>query len=174
MTNAENATLVVMAGLPGTGKSTLAKALAAELHGVVLDKDRIRAALFPPELIEYSTRQDDFCMDVLVQSAKYLIREAGVQWVFVDGRPFAHRGQLERVRQAAQEIACRLRIILCQCSDQTARERLAEPHPAANRTWELYQELKREFEPLLAAHLVINTERPLELCVADLREFLET
>jgi predicted kinase len=44
-----------MAGLPGTGKSTLARVLANDLGGVVLDKDVIRAALFPAALIEYSS-----------------------------------------------------------------------------------------------------------------------
>ncbi len=39
--------IVIMAGLPGTGKSTISRALAAESSGVVLDKDSIRAALFP-------------------------------------------------------------------------------------------------------------------------------
>ena len=38
--------IVIMAGLPGTGKSTLARALAQRLAGAVLDKDEIRAALF--------------------------------------------------------------------------------------------------------------------------------
>jgi len=37
-----------MAGLPGTGKSALSRALAAELGGTVIDKDHIRAALFDP------------------------------------------------------------------------------------------------------------------------------
>jgi predicted kinase len=56
--------LVVMAGLPGTGKSRLATGLAQALPGVILDKDRIRAALFPPEEIEYSLPQDNFCMQI--------------------------------------------------------------------------------------------------------------
>src|SRR5947209_2269421 len=45
--------LIAMAGLPGTGKSTLARQMARALSGVVLDKDVIRAALFPPALVEY-------------------------------------------------------------------------------------------------------------------------
>lgn len=165
-------TLVVMAGLPGTGKSTLATALAADFQGVVLDKDRIRAALFPADLIEYSTEQDDFCMEVLLQTAAYLVSNTGTRWVFVDGRPFARRKQLERVAQAAQEIGCRVRVVLCQCSDEIARQRLQEAHLAANRTWHLYQKLKKEFEPIQVEHRVIDTGQPLAVCVAAAREFL--
>jgi predicted kinase len=161
-----------MAGLPGTGKSTLATALASDLQGIVLDKDRIRAALFPPDLIEYSTQQDDFCMEVLLQTAAYLISKAGAQWVFIDGRPFARREHLQRVAQAAQDIGCRLRVILCQCSDETARQRLQEAHLAANRTWDLYHRIKEEFEPIQVEHRIIDTGLPMPLCVAAAREFL--
>ena len=39
--------LIAMAGLPGCGKTALAQRLAERLKAVVLDKDTIRAALFP-------------------------------------------------------------------------------------------------------------------------------
>ena len=61
--------LILMAGLPGTGKSTLSRALATDLGGIVIDKDQIRAALFSPPDIEYSTEQDDFCMAVMLKVA---------------------------------------------------------------------------------------------------------
>lgn len=54
-----------MAGLPGVGKSTLAGALATQFHAVVLDKDRVRAGLFPPSHVDYTPDQNDFCVDVM-------------------------------------------------------------------------------------------------------------
>jgi adenylylsulfate kinase-like enzyme len=53
-------TWVLLAGLPATGKSTLARALAERLEGAaVLDKDRVRAALFPGDMVDYTTEQDE-------------------------------------------------------------------------------------------------------------------
>jgi adenylylsulfate kinase len=52
--------LIAMAGLPGSGKSTLAARLEERLGAVVLDKDRVRAALFPPRVLDYSAAQDDW------------------------------------------------------------------------------------------------------------------
>jgi adenylylsulfate kinase-like enzyme len=45
---------VIMAGLPGTGKSTLSRNLADQLNGIVLDKDLVRDALFGENWTEYS------------------------------------------------------------------------------------------------------------------------
>jgi adenylylsulfate kinase len=46
--------LIAMAGLPGTGKSTLANALANALGAAVLNKDRVRAALFEVDPIYWT------------------------------------------------------------------------------------------------------------------------
>lgn len=87
--------LILMAGLPGTGKSTLSRAVAEEVGGTVLDKDVIRAALFPPNDIEYSTEQDEFVMRVMLKVAGYVFRKDPARYVFLDGRTFSRRYQLD-------------------------------------------------------------------------------
>ena len=69
-------TWVILAGLPGTGKSTLARALVEQLGGVVLDKDRVREALFSAPLTDYVREQDDLCMRAIFEAAAYLTRRA--------------------------------------------------------------------------------------------------
>jgi dephospho-CoA kinase len=54
--------LIALAGLPGTGKTTLAGHLAARLPGVVLDKDRIWACLFPPGVTSHMFRKRAFTL----------------------------------------------------------------------------------------------------------------
>ena len=78
--------MVLIAGLPGTGKSTLARELARRTSGRVLSKDEFRHAIFMPEEIEYSTRQDDFCQELMLQTAAYLLRQ-GDKKTFFSGRP---------------------------------------------------------------------------------------
>ncbi|HET8912562.1 MAG TPA: ATP-binding protein [Ktedonobacteraceae bacterium] len=163
--------LIAMAGLPGTGKSTLARLLANHLAGIILDKDTIRAALFPADLIEYSIRQDDFCMSVLFQVATYLLNNSPEQSVFVDGRPFSFSYQIAALDQLAAELKQPLKIIECTCSDETALQRLSKEskarstNPATNRDYALYLAVKARFEPIREPKLLVNTDEDLAHCL---------
>src|SRR6266404_4379961 len=96
--------LILMAGLPGTGKSTLCRALAGELGGTVIDKDHVRAALFDPKDIEYSTEQDEFCMRIMLKVAGYILRKEPSRRIFLDGRTFFRQYQLKRATGYATAI----------------------------------------------------------------------
>ena len=164
--------LIAMAGLPGTGKSTLAQNLAEACSGIVLNKDVIRAALFPIALIEYSTRQDDFCMSILFQVASYMLQNDPSLYVILDGRTFSHEYQVEALDQLAEELKEPLRMIECMCSDETAQKRLEEKvtmgakHLAGNRDYHLYLTIKASFEPIREPKLEVNTDEDLAHCLA--------
>jgi predicted kinase len=159
--------LILMAGLPGTGKSTLSRAVVEELGGTVLDKDVIRAALFPPADIEYSTEQDEFVMRVMLKVAGYIFRKDPARYVFFDGRTFSRRYQLDRATGYAEAIGQPWRIIECVCSEENAKRRLSEDasHPASNRNFSLYLEVKARFEEITLPKAVIDTDRSLAECV---------
>ena len=159
-----------MAGLPGTGKSTLARKLATRTLGRVLGKDEIRRAIFLPEEIEYSSKQDDFCQQLMLETAGYLLSRNKARPVFLDGRPFSRRYQIDNVVNAASSLHQPWRILECVCSEETARRRLAGDaeagiHPAGNRDYQLYLEVKSRFEAISHAKTIIDTEQPLEICV---------
>jgi predicted kinase len=160
-------TYILMAGLPGTGKSTLAEALARELNGVVLSKDAVRAALFSGPLTDYTREQDDLCFGMVLDAASYLARRNATEFIFLDGRTFSRSEQIEQAIRAAELVGCAWRIILTTCSDAVAEERLVADvarHPAANRTLGLYREIEARFEPITRPHVEIDTAQSLETC----------
>ena len=158
--------IVLMAGLPGTGKTTLARELARCTQGALLSKDEIRAALFSPDDVEYSFSQDDFVIEIMLEAARFLLQKDPARKIFLDGRTFSRQCQIDRVLQFARELAQPWTIIECACSDESARRRLdLEPnpsHPAHNRTFALYLEGKARFEPITYPKTVISTDQPLE------------
>ena len=160
--------LIVMAGLPGTGKTTLARELAARLEGAWIDKDVVRQALFARQDIEYSAEQDDLCMDTMLQAAGFLLHRRPGRHIFLDGRTFTVKYQLRHVITVADSHAWPWLILECVCSDETARKRLAEQegsHPAGNRNYALYQSLRQTWDEIEYPKLVIDTDRPQPECL---------
>lgn len=165
--------IIMLAGLPGTGKSTLARELAPRIGATILDKDPIRAALFAPSDVEYSTSQDDFVVGIVMQVASYLLHRGRSRPILLDGRPFSRRYQLEQVIRFADQMEEPWRILECVCSDETARARLEhsanderqQTHPALNRDFNLYVRVKQNFEEITFPKTVIDTDQSLELCV---------
>jgi predicted kinase len=162
--------IILMAGLPGTGKSMLAGQLALRTSGRVLSKDEFRHVLFAPGEIEYSTRQDDFCQELMLRTAGYLLARDPAKKIFIDGRPFSRRYQIENVLAAAASLHQTWRILECVCSEESVRKRLQADanraeHPAGNRDFALYSEVKASFEQILHPKTVIDTDQPLDICI---------
>ena len=169
--------IIVMAGLPGTGKSAIAARLRRELPAAVIDKDRIRDALFAPDHIAYSTEQDDFCQSIMLEATAYLLNADRRQHVILDGRTFSRQYQIASLDAFAVAHDTSLQIIECVCSDAVARRRLAQDvasgtHLADNRDFALYLAIKARYEAIREPKLVINTDNELRICVAQVLAYL--
>jgi predicted kinase len=164
--------IVAMAGLPGAGKSTLAHALAGQLGAVLLDKDRIRAGLFPPSHVQYSREQDDFCVDVMYRTAGWLLRRDPSMVVILDGSTYTRAARVLELRQLAATLGAALRLIECVCRHELAEARIdddraAGRHPAANRDAALHRSIRATADPISPPKLVVDTGRPVAVCLAE-------
>ena len=155
--------LIAMAGLPASGKSAVARPLAAALPALLLDKDAVRARLFGPH-VDYRRAQNDLVVDITYQVGAYVLGRDPTAAVLLDGRTYSRRYQLDALAAAAREAASPLRLIECVCSPESALERLerdaARPgaHPAADRDAALYRASRAAAEPIERSRLVLDTD----------------
>lgn len=156
--------LVLLRGLPGSGKSTLARALAPALDAVVLDKDVVRAALFPAGTMEYSSEQDDLVIDAMLLAAEWHLPKRSL---ILDGRTHGRVAQVERVRRFCEEHGVRLVIVECVVPVHVAIARVeAEPgHLAANRDRALVERIAASWEPLPWPVVRVDMTAPLDAAV---------
>ena len=167
--------LLIMAGFPGTGKTTLARAIAERTGAVVLDKDVIRASLFPAQLIEYSHEQDDFVVRVMLKVAGWIVRKEPARLVILDGRPFSKKYQLDQAISFAEWIKTPWRIVVCTCREETARHRLENAeHPAADRNFDLYRKIRAGWEEITRPKLVLDTDVDVSENTMRALEYLQT
>jgi predicted kinase len=168
--------IVQLAGLPGTGKTTLAQALRTELGqgALLLDKDRVRHAIYGPTHTAYTREQDDFVIGLLHQAAGHHLAAGEASAVILDGRTCLRRYQIRQALDLADATGHQLHIVHCVCTEATARRRLAADtsHPAANRTVDLYARLRDAADPITEPTTVINTEAPPEVCLRRLLNYL--
>jgi predicted kinase len=153
--------VIAFAGLPGTGKSTLARAVAARFDAVVLDKDRVREALFGGR-VDYSRGQNDLAARAMYREVEALAA-AGAEYVVLDGRTFSKRYQVDELRELGRRIAGEVAFVECVCASEVARERIERDvrsgaHPARNRTPDLHDKLRSESEPIAGEKLVVHTD----------------
>ncbi len=165
--------LIVFRGLPGTGKSHLARALIARRPSLlVLSRDSLRISM-----IAHPTFEDDekALVDELILSMTGFLLARGRD-VVIDGMALSSADQVEQFASAAEGRGATVRIIECACSEETALARIQQDlgtHPAGDRGAPLYFSVKSRFQPLSRPSLQVDTEKPVEDNLAEVLRYID-
>lgn len=151
--------MVLICGLPGVGKSTLARALAPLINAVILSTDKIRKELIPSPTYRWHERR--LIYDVLVLLANYLHR-AGINCIL--DATFNTESSRRELRRKLDLPSCQFSLIECICSEDVVVSRLKnrkDEYSDANIF--IYRKMKKIYQPVRREHIVVDTSNPLNI-----------
>jgi predicted kinase len=186
--------LVMLCGLPGTGKSTLARRLQHRLPAVVVESDRVRQRLVaclpacasgpgqagarPTYTAEESRRVHIVCHILIGWCLRHYYHV-----VYDATNLYEHHRQL--AYRLAERNGARLLVVEVTASEEVIRERLAprrrgdlathEPDDYSDAGWEVYARMRRRAEPIQYEHITLDTsdgdvERAVERVLEAVRD----
>lgn len=163
--------LIIVCGLPGSGKTTLARALARKYSAVHLSSDIVRKKIVAAPT--YSAEEKRRVYDEFAAHAERLLAKG--KDVVADAT-FYRREQRMRMVRLATAAGTRSYIVLCVLPDRETEERLAGkgPRGKSDADYGVYTRMKRQFEPVSGSHVHVDTTLPLKeqvrLVAASLEE----
>ena len=165
--------VIAMAGLPGSGKSALARELERRLGALRWDKDELRELLFPAARVAHDRALNDFCMELAYSGIGQAAKRVPV--LILDGRPFTERAQRERAREAARAAGVPLVFVLCTAPMQVLRARITQgAHVAPDRDVSLLERVSARTDPFEGDEIRVDTSEgsvhdAAAHCIAELR-----
>jgi predicted kinase len=145
--------LILVIGLPGTGKTTFSKVLAKVSKATHLNSDIVRSEISMRG--QYDEESKAIVYSELLRRAEKVLSEG--KDLIVDATLYK-----EALRKPYVEIAERLRIpikwIELRADEKVIKERVNKTRQYSEADFEVYLKIKAEYEPLKMNHLVLRTD----------------
>jgi aminoglycoside phosphotransferase family enzyme/predicted kinase len=176
-------TVVVVSGLSGTGKTSIARTIAQELGLRVVSADAVRKSLFEDTREvgygegPYSAAANRATYEKVLEEARRTVDEEGGVVLDATFRRVADRAA---TRAMAADAGARWRLVECRIPEEAVRARLerraALGGGLSDATWETYLRQRGEFESVAALGegpcLALDTSRDMASCGADACDWL--
>lgn len=145
--------IVIVFGLPATGKSYFSRQLAGETGAAYLNTDIVRKELNLQGL--YTAESKKRVYDRLMQQAGQKIREH--QIVILDGT-FQRKESRMRFREKALDWDQPVRFIEMKANDRTVMDRISGEREFSEADLKVYLQIKYSFEKMEESHLVLQSD----------------
>ncbi|CAD5265128.1 MULTISPECIES: ATP-binding protein [unclassified Imperialibacter] len=144
--------MVIIAGLPGSGKTYLATRLAARLGAVHISSDRVRKTM--GALGKYSPKDKLKVYSEMIKLTEKALRKG--ETVLVDAT-FYQQKVRDSFAELATELATPMAVIEVWTAEKLARQRVSKHRDDSEAGVETYERMKAEFEEIAGPHLRLES-----------------
>jgi predicted kinase len=161
--------IFLFCGLPGVGKTSLAKELAPLINAVVLSTDKVRKELIPNPT--YTKEEKGLIYDVMLLLARYLHNAAGVNCIL--DATFNTEESREDARKKLGNISPdQIYIIECICPEDIIISRLkARKGDYSDADIGIYKNMKLIYEPVKdkQRHIIADTSQDPKINAGEIK-----
>ena len=171
-----NPVLVMLTGLPGTGKSNLARQLAEVLPFAIVESDQVRKILFPQ--CEYTGEESQWVhrtchalMDKLLLKGVRVIYDA----------TNLHERHRELVYRLADAREVKLIVVKVVSPEAVASQRLrnrqadvTDDDDVSDADVKVYRRMSRRVDPIRRNHVVVDTSQDLRPAITKLLRLMRS
>ncbi|MEZ4658500.1 MAG: AAA family ATPase [Caldilineaceae bacterium] len=149
--------LIAICGLPGSGKSSVARMVAQKMEAVHLNSDRIRRELFAERT--YAVEESRTVYQTLFQRARETLAVGAHVVLDATFIKAAHR---QPIFELARDAGARLQLICVTCAPAVTEARLAtRVGDVSEADIDVYRLLAAQFEPIAEPHIHIDNSANL-------------
>lgn len=143
--------IVIVLGLPGSGKSYFASRLAQLLGADYVNSDRLRKELFPKRT--YSAEEKSKVYEVMFKTMEEAIAHRKNLVLDATFHKDAKRKQFADGIKGKEQLF----FIEVQAKENTIKERLKKNRPYSEADFKVHQLIRQQWEPLQIPHLTLES-----------------
>jgi len=151
-------TVVVVCGLPGVGKTTVAEDVAERVDGRLLRTDVVRKELFPDP--EYTAAEARRVYAEMFERARETIERG--RNVVLDGT-FRDERDRDRAAELSESLDAEFRLVKVECAESVVRERIRQREDdASDADFDVYAMYRDRFDPISGDHVTVDNSDGIE------------
>ena len=160
--------MILVGGLPGSGKTYFAKRLAARIGAVCLSSDGVRKALKATG--KYKLEDRMIVYKELAKLAELHLIES--QNVIVDAT-FSRQNMRDIFTSLADKLSVPSHFIWVYANEELIKERLQQPREDSEADFAVYQKIRDQFEPIdLPFARIASTNENVESMLKKAEQFI--